>query len=86
MNKIKKIGASIIGFLITIQTKVLGIDLRVDPAYGVEEPIGAPMEESIPSLDKSLLKLIGIAIIPIVLIIGMAIYVKKNKKDEKTQK
>ena len=57
--------------------------LELEPMYGIPQPPTA-----IDKLDKyiPILKIIGIILLPVVLILGRIIYVKKNKNNEKKAK
>ena len=89
-KRIKRIGAIVLGFIVALGTKVFGVDssdtldlnyifraTEPVPLYGVEPPI----------LRLSpVLKILAITIIPIILIIGLFIYTKRNKNSYSNSK
>ena len=85
MKIVERIKKGLIGlgaFLLTIPTKVfaVGIDLdRTPTLYGMLEP--NPEPESL--ILKNILNICRIAVIPLALIIGIVIYLKKSKSSQK---
>lgn len=79
-KRIKRIGAIVLGFIVALGTKVSGLDWRGSlnsSEYAVEPPI----------LRLSpVLKILAITIIPIILIIGLFIYTKRNKNSYSNSK
>ena len=92
LKRIKRIGAIVLGFILALGTKVFGLDA---PVYGVVDPESAldygvfPVETSPIEKFLPLLKVLSIFIIPVILIIGLFVYVRKNKdnanKSEKVE-
>ena len=91
IKRVKRIGAIVLGFILALGTKVFGADALLsgggfEPAYGVY-----PVETEVGSIEKflPLLKVLSIFIIPVILIIGLFVYVRKNKdnanKSEKVE-
>ena len=89
IKRVKRIGAIVLGFILALGTKVFGADALfsgggVEPAYGVFPVETSPVEKFLP-----LLKVLSIFIIPVILIIGLFVYVRKNKdnanKSEKVE-
>ena len=85
IKKLKKTGALVLGLLVTLKSKIvkaiLEEDLMLVPMYGIEQPPSV-LEKTSPFL-----VILGAIFIPIILIIGLAVYVKKNKNNsEKTKK
>lgn len=80
-KRIKRIGAIVLGFIVALGTKVFGADASLYGVYPVET---SPVEKFLP-----LLKVLFIFIIPVILIIGLFVYVRKNKdnanKSEKVE-
>ena len=85
MKIVERIKKGLIGlgaFLLTIPTKVfaVGIDFDRTPIlYGMPEP--NPEPESL--ILKNILNICRIAVIPLALIIGIVIYLKKSKSSQK---
>lgn len=82
VEKIKKGLMGIGAFLLTIPTKVFAVGLDIDRTpilYGMPEP--NPEPESL--ILKNILNICRIAVIPLALIIGIAIYLKKSKSSKK---
>ena len=92
LKRIKRIGAIVLGFILALGTKAFGLDA---PVYGVVDPESAldygvfPVETSPIEKFLPLLKVLFIFIIPVILIIGLFVYVRKNKdnanKSEKVE-
>ena len=89
IKKLKKIGALVLGLLVTLKSKVLGaniildniiLDMRDAPMYGIEQPPSV-LEKTSPFL-----VILGVIFIPIILIIGLVVYVKKNKRNSEKAK
>ena len=84
IKKLKKIGALVLGLLVTLKSKVLGaniiLDMRAVPMYGIEQPPSV-LEKTSPFL-----VILGAIFIPIIFIIGLAVYVKKNKRNSEKAK
>ena len=87
-KRVKRIGAIVLGFIVALGTKVFGaynIPISVQPLYG------PPPETEVSTIEKflPLLKVLFIFIIPVILIIGLFVYVRKNKdnanKSEKVE-
>lgn len=82
IKRVKRIGAIVLGFIVALGTKVFGVDSSIfrgvdTSLYGVEPPI----------LRLSpVLKILAITIIPIILIIGLFIYTKRNKNSYSNSK
>ena len=80
-KRVKRIGAIVLGFIVALGTKVFGADASLYGVYPVET---SPVEKFLP-----LLKVLFIFIIPVILIIGLFVYVRKNKdnanKSEKVE-
>lgn len=82
VERIKKGLMGLGAFLITISTKVFAVDKafgRTAVLYGMPEPFPEPKS----SVAKNILNIYRIAIIPIALIIGITIYLKKSKSSKK---
>ena len=96
-KRVKRIGAIVLGFIVALGTKVFGADALVsgggvEPAYGVPNALDYgvyPVETSPVEKFLPLLKVLAIFIIPVILIIGLFVYVRKNKdnanKSEKVE-
>ena len=71
-------------FLLTIPTKVFAVGIDIDRTpilYGMPEP--NPEPESL--ILKNILNICRIAVIPLALIIGIVIYLKKSKSSTKKE-
>lgn len=81
-EKVKKIMRSLIGGILLFTTKVMAMDSFdiAQPMYGITKP------ESKTVISLNVLKIIGIIFIPIVLLMGAIIYVRKNKDNEDKKK
>ena len=80
-KRIKRIGAIVLGFIIALGTKVLGV-YNIPISYGYELLYGPPPETEVSTIEKFLpvLKILAIGLIPVILMIGLFIYVQKHKE------
>lgn len=82
MKIVERIEKGLIGigaFLLTIPTKVFAIDyMDIQPMYGIQEP--EPVRSN---LVNSIWNICRMFIIPIALLIGIIIYLKKSKSSKK---
>ena len=83
VRKIKKILLSISGFIILLSTKVAASvsTETIQPAYGI------PSEtlNSKPEFIVRIIKFLGIILIPIIIIIGIVVYVKNRKNNKEKE-
>lgn len=78
MKSLKKVLGAIPVFITSLSTKVMGLNvLEIDPNQ--QDLYGVPMV-SRTTLILKIVRRIGIILIPIVIIIGVIVYVKKRKK------
>lgn len=86
MKIVEKIKKGLIGlgaFLLTIPTKLFATDFNSVPSvYGPPPPDPEP-ESFILTIFKNILNIYKIVIIPVALIIGIVIYLKKSKSSKK---
>ena len=97
IKRVKRIGAIVLGFILALGTKAFGVDAllyggKIEPVYGVSNALDYgvyPVETSPVEKFLPLLKVLAIFIIPVILIIGLFVYVRKNKdnanKSEKVE-
>lgn len=79
VERIKKGLIALGAFLLTIPTKVFAVDyMDSQPMYGIREP---EPEKNI--LNTSIWNVCRIFIIPVALLIGIIIYLKKSKSSKK---
>ena len=82
MKLVERIKKGLIGlgtFLLTIPTKVLAVDyMAIAPMYGISDP--EPVKNN---FINSVWNVCRIFIIPIALLIGIIIYLKKSKSSKK---
>lgn len=81
VERIKKGLIGIGAFLLTIPTKVVAIADFTPELYGIPEP--GPELESKSIILKNILNILKIAVIPLILIIGIVIYLKKSRSSKK---
>lgn len=80
MKSLKKVLGAIPVFIASLGTKVMGLNvLEIDSPQKVDLLYGVPMV-SRTTLILRIVRRIGIILVPIVIIIGIIVYVKKRKK------
>ena len=81
VERIKKGLIGIGAFLLTIPTKVVATAGFTPELYGIPGP--GPELESKSIILKNILNILKIAVIPLILIIGIVIYLKKSRSSKK---
>ena len=78
-KRIKRIGAIVLGFIVALGTKVFGV---YNIPISDELLYGPPPETEVSKIEiiLQLLNILAIGLIPIILMIGLFIYVKKHKE------
>lgn len=85
LEKIKKVFLTIGMFFVTLPTRIFALNSNTIALYGVPEPqpeYGVFEPSSVSRILENIGKIISIIIIPLILIVGIIIYLKKSKSSK----